>query len=253
MQRIELLLKADKTKRKINPVKLTGYLHGMLMEEIDASYATKLHNESFNPYSMNVYRVGESYRWQVNLITEDAMNEIGSVLLNHTFTSFKIKSLEDLEFTIIEKKVVNRSASDLADVFYSHTPSNRLEIKFDSSTSFRQAGTYVFHPDLHLVFQSILMRYHHFFEEGVAIEQEILEEIVSAVQITSYRVHSSYYPLHRIRIPAFRGEIRIRIDANDTLKNYILMLLKFAEYSGVGIKTSLGMGSIRVVNRKEKK
>ena len=253
MQRIELILKPEKTKRKINPVRLTPYLHGILMEEIDTDYATQLHNKSLNPYSMHVFPLGENFCWQVNLLTKEAIREIGTILLDHTFTYFYMESLDELKFNIIEKKISNRSATDLADIFYSHAPSHLLEIKFDSSTSFKQAGDYVFHPDLRLIFQSILMRYHHFFEEGKAIDEEILEEIISAVQITSYQLHSSYYPLHNIRLPAFRGGIRIRIKGNDTLKNYILMLLKFAEYSGIGIKTSLGMGSIRVINRREKK
>lgn len=34
---------------------------------------------------------------------------------------------------------------------------------------------------------------------------------------------------------------------SQTLTNYVAVLLKFAEYSGVGVKTSMGMGAIKLL------
>lgn len=252
MQRIQLILSLNKEDISINSSKLLTYLHGVLMENINTEYAEKLHNLQFNPYSMHLYPIGSQYCWEINLITDEAVEEIAGILLNEQFNSFIIKSLNNLTVVIEEKKTTIRTQNNLADTFYSSESQKSLHIKFDSSTAFKQAGEYVFHPDLRLIFQNILMKYHFLFEEEKEIDADILNEITSAIKITSYHIRSSYYPIHKIRIPAFRGEIKIRIEANDTLKNYILMLLKFAEYSGVGIKTSLGMGSIRLLNERRR-
>jgi CRISPR/Cas system endoribonuclease Cas6 (RAMP superfamily) len=38
----------------------------------------------------------------------------------------------------------------------------------------------------------------------------------------------------------------LRLHGPDTLARYVRFLLRFGEYSGVGIKTAIGMGGIRI-------
>ena len=38
----------------------------------------------------------------------------------------------------------------------------------------------------------------------------------------------------------------LRIHGNDMVKRIITLLLNFAEYSGIGVKTALGMGAVKV-------
>lgn len=49
-----------------------------------------------------------------------------------------------------------------------------------------------------------------------------------------------------IKIPSFIGEIGIRINGTDTMARYVKLLARFGEYSGVGIKTAMGMGAFRI-------
>jgi CRISPR-associated endoribonuclease Cas6 len=102
----------------------------------------------------------------------------------------------------------------------------------------------VFHPDLRLLFQSLMMRYGAAVENDKEPDENMLQELVRHVRITSYRLHSQYYPIENVKIPAFMGSITLKIDGANSLASYILMLLRFGEFSGVGIKTSMGMGAI---------
>ena len=52
--------------------------------------------------------------------------------------------------------------------------------------------------------------------------------------------------MENFRIPAFVGNIRIKIKGTIASKNLINLLLDFGTYSGVGLKTSLGMGGIDI-------
>ena len=46
---------------------------------------------------------------------------------------------------------------------------------------------------------------------------------------------------------SFTGNIKIRIKGDEQFISYIRMLCRFAEFSGIGIKTAIGMGQVRTV------
>lgn len=48
-----------------------------------------------------------------------------------------------------------------------------------------------------------------------------------------------------------RGRLTFKVQGAQTLKAYVKMLLTFGEYSGLGMKTSLGMGGIKLEERKD--
>ena len=64
-------------------------------------------------------------------------------------------------------------------------------------------------------------------------------------QIVRYDLKSVSFSLEGVRIPAFVGKITIKINGTKTMADFANMLVEFGTYSGVGIKTALGMGCIR--------
>ena len=56
-----------------------------------------------------------------------------------------------------------------------------------------------------------------------------------------------------IRIPAFLGTVTLKIDGPQQMVNLIHLLLRFGEFSGVGIKCAMGMGAIELLEKKEQK
>lgn len=75
--------------------------------------------------------------------------------------------------------------------------------------------------------------------------EQLLETIGEQVEISSYRLHSTLFSLEGVRIPAFMGTVTLRLFGNQTFRSYIHMLCDYANYSGIGIKTALGMGHVR--------
>ena len=47
-----------------------------------------------------------------------------------------------------------------------------------------------------------------------------------------------------MKIPSFIGNIDIYIRGPQTMTNLVNLLISFAKFSGIGIKTSIGMGGI---------
>ena len=54
-----------------------------------------------------------------------------------------------------------------------------------------------------------------------------------------------------VRIPGFQGEVTIKINGPQQMVNMAWMLAEFGTYSGVGIKTSLGMGGMMILEKNE--
>ena len=60
--------------------------------------------------------------------------------------------------------------------------------------------------------------------------------------ITWYRLQTILFPMEKINITGFVGNISIRVHGPETLARYVRLLLRFGEFSGVGIKTGNGNG-----------
>ena len=65
-------------------------------------------------------------------------------------------------------------------------------------------------------------------------------------QIVDYRLRSTKLYLEGTKIPAFMGELTIRVNAPLPILQLVEVLLRSAVYTGVGVKTSLGMGKIQI-------
>jgi CRISPR-associated endoribonuclease Cas6 len=54
-----------------------------------------------------------------------------------------------------------------------------------------------------------------------------------------------------VKIPSFVGKITFRMHGAQTMTNLAQMLFRFGEYSGIGIKTALGMGAVKMLSEEE--
>jgi CRISPR-associated endoribonuclease Cas6 len=59
-------------------------------------------------------------------------------------------------------------------------------------------------------------------------------------------LHSSVYYLENIKITGYMGRLTLVISGPEQLARLTGALLCFAEYCGLGVKTALGMGAVRV-------
>jgi CRISPR-associated endoribonuclease Cas6 len=82
-------------------------------------------------------------------------------------------------------------------------------------------------------------------------DEETLDQLSQNSEIVRYRLRSAPFPLEGVNITGFQGDIRIRIKGTDTMSRFAKMLFSFGEFSGVGIKTSLGMGALNLHERRE--
>ncbi|MCL2020033.1 MAG: CRISPR system precrRNA processing endoribonuclease RAMP protein Cas6 [Oscillospiraceae bacterium] len=226
-------------------------LQGVLMEHINADYARELHLQGLNPYSQYLNLDRDGAYWVIQTLTQQAGQEIIEPLSSPDFTEFHLERLNK-QVLISEKKQSFMLMKDMVNRFYFDKGERVLSICFLTSTSFKSGGEYVFYPNPRLLFGSLMRKYSTICEGITEEDSDTLDSVVENTKIISYNLRSVYSEIGRIRLPAFRGTVTLKLSGADSLINYINFLLRFGEYSGVGIKCSMGMGAIRILEKRER-
>lgn len=227
---------------------MSSLFHGVLMELLPEEYANELHSSKLHPYTQHLECIENTWYWVVTALNRQAVDKIlKDVLCNLEQIELKKKQIV---INIIGKKYEEMPYKQLMEHFYHEEHGRYLQIHFVSPTAFKQHEKYVFYPDIRCFFQSIMNKYDAAVGEKVMFDEEALEQICDNSQIVRYDLKSVSFSLEGVRIPAFIGKITIKINGTKTMTDFANMLVEFGTYSGVGIKTALGMGCIRCIKER---
>lgn len=224
-----------------------GLFHGYLMEQIDTEYAARMHENGLKPYSQSITGSSEEAVWTISTLNDEAGDKIIGPLLRNEVKTINIKKRNSI-YEIIGKEMRTESIDSLISKYYFSDCSNMIRIKFLTPTAFRSYNKYIFYPDIELIFKSLMRRFDAFSEQLKVESEETLEQLVKCCEITGYNLRSTSFGLEGVRIPSFTGSITIKIRGPQPLINLAAVLLRFGEYSGVGIKSAIGMGMIGIDN-----
>jgi CRISPR-associated endoribonuclease Cas6 len=247
LTRIEIRI--EKNEEPIN-YNMSSLFHGALMEKIETAYVEKLHNNGLKPYSQSIRLTKENTIWSVCTLTKEAKDNIILPLLDKDFTQIEIKH-KNICMPVAEKTVTEISYEQLLKETYFYECQKTINMAFTSPTAFKSQDKYIFYPTVRHVFQSLINKFDASSMGSEIGTEEILEQIEDHVVITGYNLRSMRFHLEGTSIPSFMGSIRLKINSTQQMANLIWLLGSYGEYSGTGIKTSLGMGGIRTYERKE--
>lgn len=223
----------------------SSLFHGAIMELLPYEYGKQLHTSQLRPYSIHLEKENDIWSLVVATMNEEAY----SIIIEQTLSKLdKIYIKHDDEIIYIGEKIINTvPKKSITRAFYNGETTKVLEIRFITPTAFKSRGEYVFFPDLRLIYQSVMKKFDVSSDGGFLFDLDILDELCKGSKIISYNLRSIYFQLEGVKIPAFTGNIKIKITANQTISNFINMLFEYGKYSGVGIKSSLGMGAIKII------
>ena len=192
--------------------------HGAIMEILNSEYADELHQSQLHPYSQYLESDSNGYvYWVVNCTNRKASDNILSPLLK--LDSVFIKKL-NREIRFVDKTYREDEYQKLTGSFYNERASRYIDLKIKSPLSFKKNDEYTIFPDLRNFYKSLMNKYDE---------------------------RSCGFPLEGVMIPSFWGSMSLKISGAQTLINFAHMLFRFGEYSGIGIKTSMGMGAVAVI------
>ena len=243
-----LIMKLDDTYAAVPNINVGDALHGVIMEHLDPGDVEKLHSQNVNPYSQYIESRREGLFWIIQTLTPEAGELIVEPFMRENFTGFHLKRLNK-NFAIAEKHLYKQSMDDLVKKFYFNKSDRFFRVRFLTPTAFKSGGEYIFHPDLRLVFGSLMRKHSFICESNGEEDSETLNSLVANTKIVRYNLKSVYNEIERSHLPAFCGMIVIKASGPQPLINYLNFLLRFGEYCGAGIKCALGMGAMKIIDK----
>lgn len=221
--------------------------HGAIMEILNSEYADELHQSQLHPYSQYLESDSNGYvYWVVNCTNRKASDNILSPLLK--LDSVFIKKL-NREIRFVDKTYRENEYQKLTGSFYNERASRYIDLKIKSPLSFKKNDEYTIFPDLRNFYKSLMNKYDEAMKESDSsmFDLSTLDELCEKTRIIRYNLRSCGFPLEGVMIPSFWGSMSLKISGAQTLINFAHMLFRFGEYSGIGIKTSMGMGAVAVI------
>ncbi len=247
LRKINILLEPHRAEKC--HYNMASLFHGVLLELVDRNYAEFLHESGYKPFSQFVWEDKETgcWTWTVSFLTEQAWREIGQRLLDDCLGELVLKD-KSLRLSVRDRQEEPPvSYSELTRKFYlDENPVRNIKMAFLTPCSFRTGNRYAVFPDVALIYQSLMNKYDAFADEFSIRSKEALQHLAQFTMVRSYHLRSTRYSLEGVKIPSFMGKMELVVTGPETMVSLANLLFGFGRWSGIGIKTALGMGAIHV-------
>ena len=224
-------------------INMASLFHGYLMENIDSAYAEYFHYNTTNPFTSCIFKDTKEnkYFWRVTTFSQKAYDMLMSYFSKGILEKIYLKN-KDLEINVKSFSIQKKTYEDL---FLEAT--ERKRIRLISPTSFKSDGiTHIF-PNISTLISGVIAKINQHSETAELEDKKIVDELLEKVYIKDYNLRTKIFHLESIKIKGFIGTMDLAIKGEDrTLANILNFLIFMSEYTGLGIKTSLGMGGVKV-------
>ena len=220
--------------------------HGALMELLPKEISDELHTPRVHPYAQYIDRRQGRWYWVVTALTAELSREI---IYNTLVTGRGIELKKpDVKISFEEKKLKEITYETMTERMYTKTAGRYIQLQFITPTAFKQQGNYLFYPDIRSMYISLLNKYGAAQPSQNVRDEDLLGELTSNTRIIRYDLRSVSFHIEGGKVPAFIGSVTLKIGGNNTLRSFADFLFHFGEYSGIGIKSGLGMGAVRIID-----
>ena len=224
-------------------INMASLFHGYLMENIDSAYAEYFHYNTTNPFTSCIFKdtKEDKFFWRVTTFSQKAYDMLMSYFSKGIPEKIYLKN-KDLEINVKSFSIQKKSYEDL---FLEAT--ERKRIKLISPTSFKSDGIIHIFPNISTLISGVIAKINQHSETAELEDKKIVNELLEKVYIKDYNLRTKIFHLESIKIKGFIGTMDLAIKGEDrTLANILNFLILMSEYTGLGIKTSLGMGGVKV-------
>jgi len=244
LARLEMSIQSD---AKFN-YNMGSVFQGLLMEIIVPQYIEVLHSKAILPYSQFIItnRNNNEIKWIVATMNQESYQNIIKPLLNiiDNDEELIIKN-KNIKFKISGYTIEKATYEDIVKKCYLNSEIQRVKrLQFITPCSFKSGGEYQILPSIKWIFQSLMKKFDAYSDVAKVFDKEALEHIEKYVKFSRYKLHSTVFHIEKVKIQAFIGNIEFYVKGSNTMINLIDLLIEFSKFSGVGIKTAMGMGGI---------
>lgn len=217
-------------------------LHGYLMQSIDPAYAAYFHANSTNPYSSCLYqdRASKAYIWRLCSYNQKAHEMLTKPLLANMPKNIYLEQKKET-YNIANYRVVQTS---FEEIFCKTKESQK--IKLLTPTSFKSEGSTQIFPKASSLLQGVIEKINAHSDSLRLADEGLIKELLDKVYIKDYHLRTAIFHLQGIKLKGFMGSIDWAVRENKELSSILRFLLAASEYTGLGMKTALGMGGVEL-------
>ena len=220
-------------------------LHGLLMEHLPEPWPEELHLDELRPFSQWVeVKSAESFIWHIASLRDDLSEVIESLLCEKTEFEMKHNGAK-LTVVSVEKKHCTL-AEYMKQFFLAEEACPGVFLTFRTPATHKSMGQYAAFPSVELIAGNIRKRLCAIAPDFALADDEAYEQVLQYTRLQRYKLESARYQLEGTGVIGYTGRIELRFYGPDPLRRLAGALFAFAEWSGVGIKTALGMGGCMV-------
>jgi CRISPR-associated protein Cas6 len=224
-------------------INMGSLFHGYIMKNIDPAFAEYFHYNTTNPFTSCVYwdREKQKYYWRITTFNKKAYDMIVSYFIENTIESIYLEHKE-LEIFI---KSFSLYKTSFEEIYLNNE--NRNKIDFLTPTAFKSNGIIQIFPNISTLLMGVINKINQHSDTVKLEDEKIINELLENVYIDEYNLRTRYFYMEQIRVKGFIGNMILKLKNKDPMLTQLLnFLLLSSEYTGLGIKTALGMGGIRV-------
>jgi CRISPR-associated endoribonuclease Cas6 len=223
-------------------------LHGALMELLSSETATQLHVTGPKPLAQHLYREASGQViWVVTALNEAMTTELSSALIKRLPLEIKLVQ-KSASIQLAEPRKTERTTyRELADKHFQASEVNRQhKIRLVTPTSFKTAGKHVIFPTTDLIMNSLMQRWDANADDLSLFDPDVREHLGNHVSIKDYRLASASFSVNGSWLKGFSGRLDLGVSGPEALVRVASLLIDFGRFSGVGVKTALGMGGLQI-------
>jgi len=236
LRQVDLLIEKCDTARLFSS--LAVKIHAYLMNTIDQELAAEFHKQELRPYGLFTYEHKNAVIFRFSALNDTAL-PLYTLCLN--IKKIKIFGIEN------DIKVIRTIPyPELTIDEIKHAPVPRVfGLLFASPATYRQGNKYRDTYSAPQLLYSVADKLR--INEGISIPNQAIDLCEEILQMDSYRFSSETYLVKKGNIiPGFIGEAKFRLTGTERQNKSIMLLLRYACYSGLGAKTALGMGGVLI-------
>ncbi len=218
-------------------------LYSALLLRADSAFADRLHEDGATPvrHFLRPTDDGHGLRWSVTLFGNDCAGALSPLLERQT--EFVLSSYGETPLAVTGRSV--RVLPHVSDFLETVTDGD-VRLRFRTPTAFKSRGEYICLPTVRLIVQSLLRKWNACMGDELLLDEDETDILADGLTCRRYHVQGVPFRLKGNNIPGFVGAMTFENRLDGEARAHAALLLHFAEYAGVGIKTALGMGGVEV-------
>lgn len=218
---------------------------GALMEIIDNDDARTLHTMQLRPYTQSVWydRRRQQPVWRITTMNSYGYEAVlEKILACHTPIYLKQRHVE---VALGTPDITHTTYEDLADTIFQAPQGPRIvNVTMRTATTFKHDDAYDILPSVERCYGSLLAKWNTFSTTSTLEQDGLAADLSQYCRLVKYHLDSQVFGLEGVRINGFVGTMRLQMRGNDMVRRLQGLLWAFAPYSGLGVKTAMGMGAV---------